>query len=128
MYEVVAENMIDMWMTLFKAESEEEFERIEKMGVPIMNEVIKAYRQVTASPEYREIERIRLRASHDEAQALYNMERTVTERWMGEVANRDAMIANRDAMIADKNAELARMEQKIALLKTTGGITCQVEK
>ena len=35
-----------------------------------MSEVINAYRSIAASPELRELERMRVRASHDEAQAL----------------------------------------------------------
>ena len=40
-----------------------------------MSEAISAYHNVTASPEFREIERMRVMAQHDEAQALYNAER-----------------------------------------------------
>jgi len=35
-----------------------------------MSEAINAYRSITVSPEYRELERIRDRALHDEATAL----------------------------------------------------------
>jgi hypothetical protein len=34
--------------------------------------MIKAYRQITVTPEFQEAERLREKASHDEAQALYN--------------------------------------------------------
>jgi len=40
-----------------------------------MSEAISAYRQITVTPEFREMERLRSKARHDEAQALYNAER-----------------------------------------------------
>ncbi len=39
-----------------------------------MNQAIEAYRQITVTPEFREAERLRSKARHDEAQALYNVE------------------------------------------------------
>jgi len=65
----------DLWLKLFNAETEEELTKIEEMGVPDMREAIGAYRHVAASPEFREIERMRSKARHDEAQALHNAER-----------------------------------------------------
>ena len=40
-----------------------------------MSEAISAYHSVTASSEFRELARLRAKARHDEAQALYNAER-----------------------------------------------------
>ena len=40
-----------------------------------VNEAITAYRQITVTPEFREAERLRSKARHDEAQALWNKER-----------------------------------------------------
>ena len=76
----------DLWLKLFKAETEEELTKIEEMGVPIMSEAIGAYRHVAASPEFREIERMRSKARHDEAQALMNAQRQRDEHWQGVVA------------------------------------------
>ena len=39
-----------------------------------MEQAINAYYTITASPEFREIERLREKARHDEAQALYHAE------------------------------------------------------
>ncbi len=39
-----------------------------------MEQAINAYRTITASPEFRELERLREKARHDEAQALYYAE------------------------------------------------------
>ncbi len=61
-----------LWMSLFNADTEEELEKIKTMGVPIMSEAINAYHSVTNSPEYRELERLREKAEHDEAQALHH--------------------------------------------------------
>ena len=49
-------------------------EKIKRMGVPTMEQAISAYYSITASAEFREIERLREKARHDEAQALYNAE------------------------------------------------------
>ena len=65
-----------------------------------MSEAVAAYRQVSASPEFREYERIRSKARHDEAQALYNAELTgkrkgaaeERQKWQDVVADKDALI------------------------------------
>ncbi len=68
-------NMLLLWLSLFKANTEEELEKIKEMEVPSMNQAINAYYTITASSEFREKERLRAKARHDEAQALYNKER-----------------------------------------------------
>ena len=45
------------------------------MEVPVMSQAINAYYTITASSEFREKERLRAKARHDEAQALYNARR-----------------------------------------------------
>ena len=60
-----------LWLALFRAETEED---LENMGVPTMEQAINAYYTITASPEFREIERLREKARHDEAQALHQAE------------------------------------------------------
>ncbi len=40
--------------------------------MPVMSQAINAYYTITASSEFREKERLRAKARHDEAQALYN--------------------------------------------------------
>jgi len=61
-----------LWLSLFKADTEEELEKIRAMEVPDMEQAINAYYKITASPEFHEIERLREKARHDEAQALHN--------------------------------------------------------
>jgi len=74
--EVVDKNdLLLLWLALFKANTEEELKQIEALEVSEMSEAITAYHNVTASSEFRELERLRAKAQHDEAQALYNAER-----------------------------------------------------
>ena len=61
-----------LWLSLFRAETEEDLEKIKNMGVPTMDQAINAYYTITASSEFREAERLREKARHDEAQALYH--------------------------------------------------------
>ena len=68
-------DMLLLWLSLFKAETEEELEKIKEMEVPVMSQAINAYYTITASSEFREKERLRAKARHDEAQALYNADR-----------------------------------------------------
>lgn len=70
--DVNQEDMLLLWLSLFKADTEEELERIKEMEVPVMSQAINAYYTITASSEFREKERLREKARHDEAQALYN--------------------------------------------------------
>jgi len=97
----------DLWLKLFNAETEEELKKIEEMGVSFMSEAIRAYRHVAASPEFREIERVRSKARHDEAQAIYNAERREREKWQGVVTEKDAAIAELAARIAELETRLA---------------------
>jgi predicted transposase/invertase (TIGR01784 family) len=107
-------DMLLLWLALFKAETEEELEKIRSMGVQIMGEAINAYYSVTASTEFREIERTRSIARHDEAQALANAEERgiklgeerAYEKWQ-------SVVADKDAEIADKDAEIARLREQI---------------
>jgi len=87
----------ELWLKLFNAETEEDLVKLEALEVPVMNEAINAYRHVAASPEFHEVERIRARARHDEAQALKNAKisgyREADEKWQEVVADKDAIIA-----------------------------------
>ena len=67
-----------------------------------MSEAIRAYRHVAASPEFREIERVRSKARHDEAQAIRNAERRGAEnerqKWQGVVGERDTALAENEQL------------------------------
>ena len=104
-----SENIRDLWLKFFNAETEEELTQIEKMEVSFMNEAINAYRHVAASPEFREMERVRSKARHDEAQAVYNAERKVHEHWQGVIAEKDAALAEKDTALAEKDTLIAKL-------------------
>ena len=67
-------DLLLLWLALFKADTEEKLLKIEALGVSELNQAISAYHSVTASSEFRELERLRAKARHDEAQALYHAE------------------------------------------------------
>ena len=71
-----------LWLSLFRAETEEDLNRIKGMGVPTMEHAISAYYSITASPEFHEIERLREKARHDEAQALSHAEQQGMQKGM----------------------------------------------
>ena len=72
---VTADNGLEMWLSLFRAKTEEELASIEALEVQDVSDAISAYRQITVTPEFHEMERLRSKARHDEAQAVYNAER-----------------------------------------------------
>ncbi len=59
-----------------------------------MNEAIGAYRHVSATDEFKEIERLRSRTRHNEASALGHArregEKAERQKWQGVVAEKDA--------------------------------------
>ena len=90
-----------------------------------MSEAIMAYRHVAASPEFRELERMRSKARHDEAQALYNAEKRGAEReranWQGVVAEKDTAIAEKDTTIAEKESENLELRKQLESLRSQLG-------
>jgi predicted transposase/invertase (TIGR01784 family) len=98
-----------LWLSLFKAETAEELAGIKALEVPVMDEAIKAYETIAVSPEFRELERARSYARHNEAAALRHARqegekkgeakgmargmKEEREKWQGVVAGKDAEIA-----------------------------------
>ena len=111
---ISAEMGLELWLALFKAKTEEDLNKIEKMGVPVMNEAIVAYRHVSSSPEFIEMERMRSKALHDEAQALRKAgldgekrgEKRSNKKWQG-------VVADKETTIAEQAAEIARLRAKL---------------
>jgi len=68
--ELTISNKLLLWLSLFKAGTEEELARIKALEEPIMEQAINAYQRISVSPEFRELERLRSMARHDEASAL----------------------------------------------------------
>ena len=102
---------LKLWLSLFNAKTEEELNQIEALEVPIMSQAIMAYRSVTADEKFKELERLRSRARHNEASALGHARREATKaeraKWQGVVANKDAAIAEQAALIAELRAKIA---------------------
>jgi predicted transposase/invertase (TIGR01784 family) len=94
---VSADNALQLWLKLFDANTEEELRQIEELEAPIMKQAIRAYRSVTATEEFRALERMRSDARRNEASALANARREAVEetdaKWQGVVAEKDAEIA-----------------------------------
>ena len=67
--EVSKDHMLLLWLSLFKADTEEELEKIKALEVPVMDQTLNAYYTITAESEFREKERLYAKARHDEAQA-----------------------------------------------------------
>jgi len=124
------DDMLLLWLTLFKANTEEELKQIQELGVTELNEAVNAYHSVTTSAEFREMERLRIKASHDEAQALGNAERrgvkigekrgeargvkigaeVERKKWQG-------VVADKDAALADKDAENEKLRKQLGELR-----------
>lgn len=68
-------NELELMLSLFRAKTEEDLKQLEELEVPVMTQAISAYREVVVSPEFRELERLRADARHNEASALLNAER-----------------------------------------------------
>ena len=69
--EIDGSDKLSLWLALFNASTEEDLEKIKALEVPEMEQAIDAYYTITASEEFREIARMRERACHNEASALY---------------------------------------------------------
>jgi hypothetical protein len=61
-----------------------------------MREAINAYKHITVTPEFQEAERLRSKARHDEAQAVYHAERKERKDEKFEIAK--AMMADREPL------------------------------
>jgi predicted transposase/invertase (TIGR01784 family) len=123
---VSADDGLNLWLTLFNAETEEDLAKLEALEVSMMNEAIGAYRHMSATDEFKEIERLRSRARHNEASALGNAERRGEERgeqrerakWQSVVADLHDTVADKDAALANKDALIAELQ---ARLNAAGG-------
>jgi len=111
---VTKDDGLELWLALFNAKTEEELKLIEEMGVSIMTQAIGAYRHVTATDEFKELERLRSRARSNEASALGNAERrgiaigadTEREKWQGVVAEKDVENEKLRKQLAELQAKL----------------------
>jgi lactam utilization protein B len=110
--------MLLLWLRLFSAETEEDLRKIVALGVPVMNQAIKAYNEITVTSKFVEAARLRDLAAHNEASALRHarLEGQMTERkvWQGVVAEKDAENERLRAESANKDAENERLREQLA--------------
>jgi predicted transposase/invertase (TIGR01784 family) len=105
--ELSASNKLLLWLSLFKADTEEELSQIKALEEPVMEQAINAYETITVTPEFRERERQRHYARLREATALRyareegrEEERAIADaEWQGVVAEKDAEIARLKAQL-----------------------------
>ena len=114
---VGAEKGKELWLALFNAETKEALAKLEALEDPTMKQAIEAYWNITASSEFRESERLRSKARHDEAQALRKVRLEEREKWQSVISTKNAMIADKNAMISDKDAMIADKNAMIAELR-----------
>jgi hypothetical protein len=76
-----------------------------------MQEAIEAYRSITVTPEFREMERLRAKARRDEAQALVHAEK------IGEERGAEQEHEKWQGVVADKDAENTRLREELAVLQ-----------
>ena len=81
-------DMMQVWLKLIGARTEEDVLAVERLEVREMAQAVSAYRQITGSQEYQELERMRDKARHDEAQALGNARRQERDATLKETAKR----------------------------------------
>ncbi|MDR1795860.1 MAG: Rpn family recombination-promoting nuclease/putative transposase [Clostridiales Family XIII bacterium] len=68
-------DMMQVWMKLFSAKTEEDLAEIEKLEVAEMAQAVAAYKKITRMSRFQQLEQARSKARHDEAQALTNARR-----------------------------------------------------
>jgi len=98
----------ELWLSLFNAKTEEDLTKIEAMEVPVMSTALQAYRHVAASDEFKERERMRSKARHDEAQALRNAQRQRDEHWQGVVDEQATENEQLRLQLAELQAQLSK--------------------
>ncbi|MDR2734103.1 MAG: Rpn family recombination-promoting nuclease/putative transposase [Spirochaetota bacterium] len=123
---VGADDELKLWLSLFKAKTEKDLQRIQALGVPIMEQAIEAYRQTKVTDEFKELERLRSRARHNEAAALHHAReeaekkanKKADKKWQAVVAAKDASHA---AALAAKDAEIAELRALTTKRETSKG-------
>lgn len=67
-------NSRELWLQFINADSEEDYEMINKTSVPIMQKAVRVIYDMSEDTKIREAARLREKALHDEASALKNAE------------------------------------------------------
>ena len=98
---IQTDDLLKLWLNLFSVETEEELKKFEALEVPEMQQTIGAYRSITVTPEFRELERLRSKARHNEAAALRHAKEEEREKWQGVVDEQAAIIAGLRARLGE---------------------------
>ncbi|MDR1530952.1 MAG: Rpn family recombination-promoting nuclease/putative transposase [Clostridiales bacterium] len=122
--EIDITNILELFLRLFKADTEEELETLAKLEVDEVTQMIKAYQDIVNSPDYADLERQRLMAAMDENQAINSAERRGEERgeererakWQGEHAKLQGEHAELQGKYAETQAEIARLRAQLGLI------------
>jgi len=108
-------DLLLLWLALFKADTEEELQQIDGMGVPELSEAVSAYHRVMTSNELKEMERLNELAGYNEAAALRNAEQRGEKRGEKRAnAKWKGVVLDKDAELSAKDAEIAELKQKLA--------------
>ena len=119
--EIDKSNLLELWLRLFKAKTEDDINKILNLEVPIMKEAVNAYRKVSASDEYKELERMKSKSRHNEASALYHAEQIGMNKGriegieVGREKERAIWEKERaiwEKRMAEKEAEISRLSNK----------------
>jgi predicted transposase/invertase (TIGR01784 family) len=116
-----ADDELKLWLNLFKAETEEDLQQIEELGVPIMEQAIKAYRQTKTTEKFMELERMRELTQHNEASALDYARREARreakkaerEKWQAALAEKDTALAEKDTALAENAVLIAELREQL---------------
>jgi len=100
--DIDVKNELELMLSLFRAKTEEELKHLEALEVPILTQAIGAYREVVVSPEFCELERLRVNARHNEASALDNARQEERKAWERVIADKDIEIARLRAILDAK--------------------------
>ncbi|MCL2600476.1 MAG: Rpn family recombination-promoting nuclease/putative transposase, partial [Treponema sp.] len=119
--EIDPENMLHLWLSLFRAETEEAMKKIKAMEVPVMEQAISAYDRIARDPDFQELANQREIAAHNEASALRHArdqgrmqgQMQADKKWQGVVAMKETEIAGKDAEIERILAENAALKARL---------------
>jgi len=104
---VTPDDELKLWLSLFKAETTEELSKLNAMGVSVIQEAINAYNKVTATDEFKELERMRHYAALSRNTAMKKARqegrqegyREADEKWQGVLAEQAALIKELQAKL-----------------------------
>ena len=104
--EIDVNDELDIWLKIFDADTEEDIEKLLELEVPIVQQAISAYRELTGDREFLRLVRMREDAAHNEASALRHARqegyRDADKKWQGVVEEQATLIAELQAKLTEK--------------------------